>query len=126
VFGHAIALLLGGGVAALAGGDEGWRWVFILFGIVGLPLALSAITIKEPRRSRHEMLSALGEEFRRGHWRAADLALGRGSSACARSAASTSSSPAWPPSEVDQTQPATPTVLSPDTAHVLAAGTASS
>ena len=63
VFGLALAPLFAGGVAALAGGDEGWRWVFILTGIIALPLAISAITIKEPRRGRHEMISVLGEEL---------------------------------------------------------------
>ncbi|MGH9015142.1 MAG: ATP-binding protein [Acidimicrobiia bacterium] len=63
VFGLAVAPLFAGGVAALAGGDEGWRWVFFLVGIMAVPLAISTVTIKEPRRGRHEMRSVLGEEL---------------------------------------------------------------
>lgn len=63
VFGLALAPLFAGGVAALAGGDEGWRWVFFLTGIIAIPLAVSTVTIKEPRRGRHEMRSVLGEEL---------------------------------------------------------------
>ena len=48
-----------------------------LLGLVALPIALSAITIKEPRRGRHEMQSVLGEELAAGGRRAPDLAVGR-------------------------------------------------
>ena len=57
------APFLAGGIAALAGGDNGWRWAFLLLGVVAFPIALSANTIKEPRRGRHEMQSVLGEEL---------------------------------------------------------------
>jgi ABC-type branched-subunit amino acid transport system ATPase component/predicted MFS family arabinose efflux permease len=63
VAGLAVAPLFAGSVASLAGGDEGWRWVFILTGLLALPLALAALTIREPRRGRHEMRSVLGEEL---------------------------------------------------------------
>jgi ABC-type branched-subunit amino acid transport system ATPase component len=63
VFGLAVAPLFAGGVAAVAGGDEGWRWVFFLVGIMAVPLAIATVTIKEPRRGRHEMRSVLGEEL---------------------------------------------------------------
>jgi ABC-type branched-subunit amino acid transport system ATPase component/sugar phosphate permease len=52
-----------GAVAALAGDDDGWRVAFIVLGVVALPIALSALTIPEPRRGRHEMRSVLGEEL---------------------------------------------------------------
>ena len=35
------APFLAGGIAALAGGDNGWRWAFLLLGVVALPIALS-------------------------------------------------------------------------------------
>ena len=57
------APFLAGGIAALSGGDEGWRWAFITLGIVALPVALSATSIREPRRGGHEMRSVLGEEL---------------------------------------------------------------
>ena len=57
------APFLAGGIAALAGGDNGWRWAFLLLGVVAFPIAVSANTIKEPRRGRHEMQSVLGEEL---------------------------------------------------------------
>jgi ABC-type branched-subunit amino acid transport system ATPase component/predicted MFS family arabinose efflux permease len=50
-----------GGVAAIAGGDEGWRWAFLLLGLPVLPLALLAFRLPEPPRGRHEMLDVLGE-----------------------------------------------------------------
>jgi ABC-type branched-subunit amino acid transport system ATPase component/predicted MFS family arabinose efflux permease len=57
------APFLAGGIAALAGGDNGWRWAFALLGVVAFPIAVAANTIKEPRRGRHEMQSVLGEEL---------------------------------------------------------------
>jgi ABC-type branched-subunit amino acid transport system ATPase component/predicted MFS family arabinose efflux permease len=63
VSGLAVAPLFAGGVAALAGGDEGWRWVFVVVGIAAVPLVLAALTLHEPRRGRHEMQSVLGEEL---------------------------------------------------------------
>lgn len=67
VAGLAAGPLFAGSVAAIAGGDEGWRWVFILVGLMGLPLALAALTVPEPRRGRHEMRSVLGKELSEDH-----------------------------------------------------------
>jgi ABC-type branched-subunit amino acid transport system ATPase component/predicted MFS family arabinose efflux permease len=50
-----------GGIATLAGGDEGWRWAFLLLGIPVFVLALLAFRIPEPPRGQHEMLDVLGE-----------------------------------------------------------------
>ena len=58
-----VAPFFAGGLAALAGEDEGWRLPFVVLGLVTLPVALSATTIREPRRGRHEMRSVLGEEL---------------------------------------------------------------
>ena len=57
------APLLAGAIAEIAGGDAGWRWAFVILGVVSLPAALSATRIREPRRGRHEMQSVLGEEL---------------------------------------------------------------
>jgi len=50
-----------GGIAALAGGTEGWRWAYLLLGLPVLPLAVLAFRIPEPPRGQHEMLDVLGE-----------------------------------------------------------------
>jgi len=61
--GLAIAPLFAGGIAALVGGNEGWRWVFIAMGVLGAVIALCALTIREPRRGRQEMRAVLGAEL---------------------------------------------------------------
>jgi ABC-type branched-subunit amino acid transport system ATPase component/predicted MFS family arabinose efflux permease len=61
--GTMVAPFFAGAVAAIAGEQHGWRWAFVVIGLAALPLALSAVTIKEPRRGRHEMRSVLGEEL---------------------------------------------------------------
>ena len=58
-----IAPFFAGAVAAIAGEEDGWRVAFALIGLIALPIALSALTIREPRRGRHEMQSVLGEEL---------------------------------------------------------------
>ncbi len=62
-FGTMLAPFLAGAIAAVAGDDDGWRWAFAVIGVIALPVALSAVTIPEPRRGRHEMKSVLGEEL---------------------------------------------------------------
>ncbi|WP_419924796.1 ATP-binding protein [Candidatus Poriferisocius sp.] len=61
--GQALGPVLAGVVAEVAGGDEGWRWVFVVLGAIGLPAALSAFFLREPRRGRFEMRAVLGEEL---------------------------------------------------------------
>ncbi len=46
--------LLAGGVATLAGGDEGWRWAFLLLGVPVAVFALAAFRIPEPPRGQWE------------------------------------------------------------------------
>ena len=50
-----------GGIAALAGGDDGWRWAFFLLGLPVLALAVVALRIPEPPRGQFEMKDVLGE-----------------------------------------------------------------
>jgi ABC-type branched-subunit amino acid transport system ATPase component len=50
-------------VAAVAGGNSGWRWAFVLFAIPAGVLALVAFGLPEPKRGRNEMQSVLGEEM---------------------------------------------------------------
>jgi ABC-type branched-subunit amino acid transport system ATPase component/predicted MFS family arabinose efflux permease len=61
--GLAISPLFAGGIASLAGGHDGWRWVFISMGMLGAVVTLGALTIREPRRGRQEMRAVLGAEL---------------------------------------------------------------
>ncbi len=55
----AISPLAVGGVAVLAGGDEGWRWAFFLLGLPVGVFALLAFRIPEPPRGQWEKTSVL-------------------------------------------------------------------
>jgi len=61
--GLAISPLFAGGIAALAGGDDGWRWSFLAMGMLGAIITLGALTLREPRRGRQEMRAVLGAEL---------------------------------------------------------------
>jgi ABC-type branched-subunit amino acid transport system ATPase component/predicted MFS family arabinose efflux permease len=50
-----------GGIAALAGGEDGWRWAFFVLGIPAGIVALLAFRLPEPPRGQHEMKDVLGE-----------------------------------------------------------------
>jgi ABC-type branched-subunit amino acid transport system ATPase component/MFS family permease len=57
----AISPAIVGGIAAIAGGDEGWRWTFFILGLPALVIAFFALRIKEPPRGQYEMKDVLGE-----------------------------------------------------------------
>ncbi len=61
--GQALGPLVAGVVVTVAGGDDGWRWVFVTMGVIGIPAAVGAFSIREPRRGRYEMRAVLGEEL---------------------------------------------------------------
>jgi ABC-type branched-subunit amino acid transport system ATPase component/sugar phosphate permease len=61
--GSALTPFIAGALAAIVGGDNGWRVAFLVLGLVTVPVALLALTLKEPRRGGHEMQSVLGEEL---------------------------------------------------------------
>jgi ABC-type branched-subunit amino acid transport system ATPase component len=61
--GLAIGPVLAGAVAAIAGGDEGWRWSFIVLALPAAVMALAVLFVPEPKRGRHEQLAVLGEEL---------------------------------------------------------------
>ena len=61
--GQALGPLLAGLIVLIATGDEGWRWVFVTMGVMGIPLAISAFFVREPRRGSHEMQAVLGKEL---------------------------------------------------------------
>jgi len=49
------------------GGDEGWRWAFVVLGIPALVVAASAFSIKEPPRGQYEKDDVLGEVIEDEH-----------------------------------------------------------
>jgi ABC-type branched-subunit amino acid transport system ATPase component/predicted MFS family arabinose efflux permease len=62
-----LGLLMGpfiaGAVAEWAGGDEGWRWAFIAFALPPALLSIASLTLREPKRGRHEQELVLGKEL---------------------------------------------------------------
>jgi len=57
----ALSPVLVAGIATLAGGDDGWRWPFLILGLPTLFVAVWAFRLPEPTRGQHEMKSVLGE-----------------------------------------------------------------
>jgi ABC-type branched-subunit amino acid transport system ATPase component/MFS family permease len=57
----AISPAVVGAIAALAGGPDGWRWVFFVLGIPALVVAFFARRIPEAPRGQYEMKDVLGE-----------------------------------------------------------------
>jgi ABC-type branched-subunit amino acid transport system ATPase component/predicted MFS family arabinose efflux permease len=53
--------VLVGGIAAVAGGNDGWRWAFLLLGIPVAVLAIFAFALPEPPRGQFEKTDVLGE-----------------------------------------------------------------
>ena len=53
--------VLVGGIAALAGGNGGWRWAYFCLGIPMIPLSIIAFRIPEPPRGQFEKIEVLGE-----------------------------------------------------------------
>jgi ABC-type branched-subunit amino acid transport system ATPase component/sugar phosphate permease len=61
-----VGLLIGpfvaGAITASAGGDEGWRWTYIVLAVVPLLLAIAALAVlREPARGRYEQELILGK-----------------------------------------------------------------
>jgi ABC-type branched-subunit amino acid transport system ATPase component/predicted MFS family arabinose efflux permease len=50
-----------GGIAALAGGDNGWRWAFLVLGIPVSVVAFFAFRLPEPPRGQFEKQDVLGQ-----------------------------------------------------------------
>lgn len=59
----AISPLAIGGIAVLAGGDEGWRWAFLVVGIPVAVLAVLAFRLPEPVRGQWEKRSVLDRMY---------------------------------------------------------------
>jgi ABC-type branched-subunit amino acid transport system ATPase component/predicted MFS family arabinose efflux permease len=56
-----------GAIAALAGGDEGWRWAFFLTGLPVALFAFLAFRLPEPTRGQFEKEEVVGEVFDEPH-----------------------------------------------------------
>jgi ABC-type branched-subunit amino acid transport system ATPase component/predicted MFS family arabinose efflux permease len=59
--GLALAPLAIGALASAFAPTTGWRWVFIIIGIIAIPVACAIWRLREPPRGQHEMLEVLGE-----------------------------------------------------------------
>ncbi len=58
--GQLLGPLIVGGVAAIAGGDEGWRWVFVVLAVPPVLVGLASFRLKEPRRGHFDQKAILG------------------------------------------------------------------
>jgi ABC-type branched-subunit amino acid transport system ATPase component/sugar phosphate permease len=63
--GQLLGPLLVGGVAAWAGGTEGWRWAFVVLAIPPVIVGLASISLKEPQRGKFDQESVLGHTLDR-------------------------------------------------------------
>ena len=59
--GQLVGPLLVGGIAALVGGDEGWRWAFVIISIPPVVLAIVATRMSEPPRGQFDQSAVLGD-----------------------------------------------------------------
>ena len=63
ISGRVAGPLLAGGLAGAIAGPESWRWVFVVAGLLALPVVVALARIREPRRGRNEMQAVLGHEL---------------------------------------------------------------
>jgi ABC-type branched-subunit amino acid transport system ATPase component/sugar phosphate permease len=59
--GYVVGPLLAGGVAALAGGAEGWRAAYVVLGVLSLIAALATLVLREPPRGRGDLADVVGD-----------------------------------------------------------------
>ncbi len=59
--GQLLGPLLVGGVAAWAGGTEGWRWAFFVLAIPPVIVGLLSIRLKEPKRGQFDQEAVFGK-----------------------------------------------------------------
>jgi ABC-type branched-subunit amino acid transport system ATPase component/sugar phosphate permease len=59
--GYVIGPFIAGFIATQAGGDEGWRWAFILGAIFPVVIGLLLLTQRDPQRGRFEQEAVLGQ-----------------------------------------------------------------
>ena len=58
--GQLLGPLLVGGVAAWAGGTEGWRWAFFVLAIPPVLVGIASIRLKEPKRGQFDQQAVFG------------------------------------------------------------------
>ena len=63
--GQLLGPLLVGGVAAAAGGTEGWRWAFVVLAIPPVIVGLASISLNEPQRGQYDQEAVLGKTLDR-------------------------------------------------------------
>ena len=61
--GQLLGPLVAGGIAAIAGGGEGWRWAFSLLAVPLVFLAIASLLTREPQRGQYEQQAVLGEKL---------------------------------------------------------------
>ncbi len=61
--GQLLGPLLVGGVAAWAGGTEGWRWAFAVLAIPPVIVGLASIRLKEPKRGQYDQEAVFGRSL---------------------------------------------------------------
>ena len=59
--GYVIGPFIAGFIATQAGGDEGWRWAFIIGAIFPVIIGLALIPQRDPQRGRFEQEAVLGQ-----------------------------------------------------------------
>ncbi|TML14066.1 MAG: MFS transporter [Actinobacteria bacterium] len=59
--GYVIGPFIAGFIATQAGGDEGWRWAFILGAMFPVIIGFLLLTQRDPKRGRFEQEAVLGE-----------------------------------------------------------------
>ena len=59
--GYVIGPFIAGFIATQAGGDEGWRWAFILGAMFPVIIGLLLLTQRDPQRGRFEQEAVLGQ-----------------------------------------------------------------
>lgn len=60
--GQLLGPLIVGGIATIAGGDEGWRWAFFVVAVPPIVLGLYSLRLREPGRGRFEQEAVLKGE----------------------------------------------------------------
>ncbi len=62
LFGQLLAPAVVGGIAAPFAPSTGWRWVFLIVGMLGLPVALGMSRLREPERGQYEIEAVMGND----------------------------------------------------------------
>ncbi len=60
--GQLLAPTVVGGIAAPFAPSTGWRWVFLIVGLLALPVALGMSRLHEPKRGQYEIEAVMGKD----------------------------------------------------------------